>query len=154
MGAKPTKKKHAVKKQNAVNKSAVSVSTQKLTQKQDKFCRYIAAGYSATQAAIKAGYSKHTAKQTASENLAKPYLKAIISQNAEKQKENFENDFEYTNKAHFEELCEMQELAKKRGDLQTALKAAVQKGKLCGLYVEKVETTIKEPRRFVFEVKK
>lgn len=50
----------------------------KLTAKQKKFCdEYIKSG-NATDAAIKAGYSAKTAKQTGAENLSKPYLKSYI----------------------------------------------------------------------------
>lgn len=57
---------------------------QKLTQKQQRFVdEYIISG-NATQAAIKAGYSKKTAKQMGTENLAKPIVKAAIEKrNAE-----------------------------------------------------------------------
>lgn len=60
----------------------------KLTLKQQRFVdEYIISG-NATQAAIKAGYSKKTAKQSGAENLAKPYLKAAIEKrNAEIQSE-------------------------------------------------------------------
>ncbi|WP_251548314.1 terminase small subunit [Limosilactobacillus caecicola] len=50
----------------------------RLTAKQRLFAdEYIKSG-NATQAAIKAGYSKRTAKQIATENLSKPYLKSYI----------------------------------------------------------------------------
>lgn len=66
----------------------MSSITKKLTQKQQRFVdEYIISG-NATQAAIKAGYSKKTAKQSGAENLAKPYLKAAIEKrNAEIQSE-------------------------------------------------------------------
>ena len=49
-----------------------------MTPRQQKFCdEYLISG-NATDAAIKAGYSAKTAKQMASENLAKPDLKAYI----------------------------------------------------------------------------
>lgn len=55
-----------------------------LTSKQRKFCdEYLISG-NATDAAIKAGYSPKTAKQTGSENLAKPDLKAYIETELEK----------------------------------------------------------------------
>lgn len=61
----------------------MSSITQKLTQKQQRFVdEYIILG-NATQAAIKAGYSKKTAKQSGAENLAKPYLKAAIEKRNE-----------------------------------------------------------------------
>nr|WP_283255728.1 terminase small subunit [Limosilactobacillus fermentum] len=62
----------------------VSGITQKLTLKQQRFVdEYIISG-NATQAAIKAGYSKKTAKQMGTENLAKPIIKAELDRrNAE-----------------------------------------------------------------------
>ena len=63
-------------------------SITKLTQKQLRFIdEYIISG-NATQAAIKAGYSKKTAAVTATENLRKPNIKAEIEKrNAEIQSE-------------------------------------------------------------------
>ena len=56
----------------------------KLTQKQRRFVdEYIISG-NATQAAIKAGYSKRSAQQTGTENLLKPVIKAELDRrNAE-----------------------------------------------------------------------
>lgn len=56
----------------------------KLTQKQQRFVdEYIISG-NATQAAIKAGYSKKTANRIAAENLSKPVIKAELDKrNAE-----------------------------------------------------------------------
>ena len=52
--------------------------------RQRKFCdEYLISG-NATDAAIKAGYSPKTAKQTGSENLAKPDLRAYIDEQLEK----------------------------------------------------------------------
>ena len=51
-----------------------------MTPRQRKFCdEYLISG-NATEAAIKAGYSPKTAKQTGSENLAKPDLRAYIDE--------------------------------------------------------------------------
>lgn len=51
-----------------------------MTPRQRKFCdEYLISG-NATDAAIKAGYSPKTAKQTGSENLAKPNLRAYIDE--------------------------------------------------------------------------
>ena len=63
-------------------------SITKLTQKQRRFIdEYIISG-NATQAAIKAGYSKKTAAVTATENLRNPNIKAEIEKrNAEIQSE-------------------------------------------------------------------
>lgn len=51
-----------------------------MTPRQQKFCdEYLISG-NATDAVIKAGYSRKTAKQTGSENLAKPDLRAYIDE--------------------------------------------------------------------------
>ncbi|WP_373069842.1 terminase small subunit [Sulfurimonas sp.] len=60
------------------------MATPKLTAKQKKFCEEYLIDLNATQAAIRAGYSKKTAAVTASENLNKPNIKDYI---AEKQSE-------------------------------------------------------------------
>lgn len=55
-----------------------------MTPRQQKFCdEYLISG-NATDAAIKAGYSRKTAKQTGSENLAKPDLRAYIDEQLSK----------------------------------------------------------------------
>ena len=51
----------------------------KLTERQKQFClHYCKNGWNGTQAAIAAGYSERVASVQASENLAKPYIKAEI----------------------------------------------------------------------------
>ncbi|MEK1318206.1 terminase small subunit [Limosilactobacillus fermentum] len=66
----------------------MSSITKRLTLKQQRFVdEYIISG-NATQAAIKAGYSKKTANRIATENLSKPVIKtAIDKRNAEIQSE-------------------------------------------------------------------
>jgi phage terminase small subunit len=51
----------------------------KLTAKQEAFCREYLIDLNATQAAIRAGYSENTARQVGSENLSKPYISEFIS---------------------------------------------------------------------------
>lgn len=59
-----------------------------LTPKQQRFCDEYLIDLNATQAAIRAGYSKKTAGAIATENLQKPNLKAYIQQRMdEKEKE-------------------------------------------------------------------
>lgn len=62
----------------------MSSISEKLTQKQQRFVdEYIISG-NATQAAIKAGYSKRSAQQTGAENLLKPVIKSELDRrNAE-----------------------------------------------------------------------
>jgi phage terminase small subunit len=51
-----------------------------LTAKQEKFCYEYCWDFNATQAAIRAGYSKKTAGVIGNENLNKPYLQSRIKQ--------------------------------------------------------------------------
>lgn len=55
----------------------------KLTEKQKRFCEEYLIDCNATQAAIRAGYSKKTAKVIGNENLTKPYIKSYIDQQLE-----------------------------------------------------------------------
>jgi phage terminase small subunit len=59
----------------------------KLTAKQKAFCHEYAIDKNATQAAIRAGYSKATAHQIAAENLRKPYVKAYLDELLSRQTE-------------------------------------------------------------------
>ena len=59
----------------------------KLTEKQKLFCDYYLIDLNATQAAIKAGYSKKTARFIGNENLTKPYIQEYIKKRME-EKEN------------------------------------------------------------------
>lgn len=54
-----------------------------MNDRQKRFCDEYLIDCNATQAAIRAGYSPKTAKQTGCENLAKPDLKAYIDQRLE-----------------------------------------------------------------------
>lgn len=132
-------------------KSASNCLPVKLTRKQQVFCQeYMANGYNATQAAIKAGYSKKTAYSIGQRLLKKVEIKAELERNTQAAQEKFE----YTKEEHFKELEELKLAAKKSGALAAAVKAAELKGKLCGLYIEKQEVTVKEPRKFVVEIVK
>lgn len=58
-----------------------------LTQKQDAFCQEYIVDFNAKQAAIRAGYSKKSAKEQGYENLTKPHLRARLSQLIERRAE-------------------------------------------------------------------
>lgn len=66
-------------------KGVISMA-RKLTEKQQLFVIEYVKDCNATQAAIRAGYSKKTAKSIATENLSKPYLKEAIRQLLDKMK--------------------------------------------------------------------
>lgn len=67
----------------------------KLTAKQEAFCREYLVDLNATQAAIRAGYSKNTAKATGSENLTKPDIAANIAEMKGKRMERAEINADY-----------------------------------------------------------
>lgn len=67
----------------------------KLTPKQAKFIDEYLIDLNATQAAIRAGYSKRTAKQIGLENLSKPYLQEKIQERRTELKEKAEIDQEW-----------------------------------------------------------
>lgn len=115
-----------------------------LTEQKKRFARnYIANGGNATQAALKAGYSKKSAYSQGQRLLKDVEIKQILEK---EQKKNIER-FEYTIEQSFENLRKAQEMALQRRnplgqvnpDLTNFLKAEELKGKLCGLYIEKKE---------------
>lgn len=56
----------------------------KLTAKQKRFCDEYLIDCNGTQAAIRAGYSKRSARAIATENLAKPYIREYIDEQLKK----------------------------------------------------------------------
>ena len=55
-----------------------------MTEKQKKFCDEYLIDCNATQAAIRAGYNKNSARQIGQENLSKPYIQTYISEQLER----------------------------------------------------------------------
>jgi len=62
----------------------VSQTMSKFTPRQERFVKEYLVDLNATQAAIRAGYSEKTARQTASENLSKPYIAEAIAEGFKK----------------------------------------------------------------------
>lgn len=124
----------------------------KMTEKQKAFCDYYIETGNATEAAIKAGYSKKTAKVIGSENLTKPYLKQYIDERLAQ--------IEDARIAKGEEV--LQYLTKvMRGEekdqfgldasLQDRTKAAELLGKRYRLFVDKVEVDVNQTVVFTGE---
>jgi phage terminase small subunit len=67
----------------------------KLTDKQEIFVREYLVDLNATQAALRAGYSKQTAKQIGYENLTKPYILARIDELKSERAEKLSVDAEW-----------------------------------------------------------
>ena len=80
-------KRPATKKSARKASPAKASDAQALTPKQQRFVQEYLVDLNGAQAAIRAGYSVHTAKQIATENLAKPYLQAAITEARQQQQE-------------------------------------------------------------------
>nr|DAN88911.1 MAG TPA: Terminase small subunit [Caudoviricetes sp.] len=131
----------------------------KLTAKQQRFCDEYLIDLNATQAAIRAGYSKKTARVIGQENLLKPAVKEYIQQRMdEKEKELIADQNEvlkYLTSVirgqsrssvvvvenigdYMSEAREME----KAPDEKERLKAAELLGKAHGIFTDKVEQTV------------
>lgn len=131
-----------------------------MTERQKRFCDEYLTDLNATQAAIRAGYSKKTARQMAAENLTKPYIKKYIDERL--------NGIEKTKIADAQEVMEyltsvlrgesqseviavvstghgksVVKKVKKAPDEKERLEAAKQLGKRYGLHVDVEEQKIK-----------
>lgn len=132
---------------------------EKMTDKQKRFCDEYLIDLNATQAAIRAGYSKKTANRIATENLSKPVIKAFIeARMAEKQDALIADQDEVLKyltsvlrgKTHSEIVvvegvgdgCSEARAMQKAPDEKERLKAAELLGKRYGLYTEKVEQQV------------
>lgn len=71
------------------------MADRKLTPKQQRFVEEYLIDLNATQAAIRAGYSKKTAQEIGSENLAKPMIAMAIAQYQKKISEKLQIDAEW-----------------------------------------------------------
>lgn len=137
-----------------------------LTPKQKKFCQYYASCGNATESAIKAGYSKKTAKVIGAENLSKPYLqdyiRSLTIKDEEKRIMTIEERQEWLTKIIKGEIKEKIGVVVNdeyvEGDatpkLDTLLKASEQLNKMQGAYLDRVDiTTNKERIKIVSDLK-
>ncbi|WP_326717742.1 terminase small subunit [Vagococcus jeotgali] len=124
----------------------------KLTQKQQKFCDYYIQSGNAKEAAIKAGYSKKTAKETGYENLTKPHIKFYIDERLEEIKNERTADaqevMEFLTSVMRGEVTEpvsildgdgYQKVVDLKPSVQTRRAAAVDIGKRYALFTDKVD---------------
>ena len=128
----------------------------KLTEKQKAFCDYYIETLNATEAALKAGYSPKTAKQTGYENLNKPYLKHYIEQRLQELEDRrvakAKEVLEYLTSVMREEVDEEVVVVEGSGDfgsrartirkavgIRERNKAAELLGRRYGLFTDKVE---------------
>lgn len=114
---------------------------QKLSAKQEQFCREYLVDLNATQAAIRAGYSAKTANAIGNENLLKPYIAERIS----KLKQERADKVSVTAADVLKGVIEVTLLAREEGDLKTALKGYELQGKHIGMWTEKVQQEVSGP---------
>lgn len=131
----------------------------KMTAKQRRFCDEYLIDLNATQAAIRAGYSKKTAYAIGEENLRKPELKKYIEQRmAEKESQLIadqdevlkyltsvmrgESSAEVVVVENIGDYMSQARTMKKAPDEKERLKAAELLGKRYGLYTDRVEQEI------------
>jgi phage terminase small subunit len=114
---KPAVKKAPVKK-SAAKKTTLSTD-QKLTVKQRLFVREYLVDLNATQAAIRAGYSKKTAKVIGCQNLTKLNVIQSVFESMENREKNVETSAEWVLKAlHGEAIADIADLYDKLGSLK------------------------------------
>jgi len=112
-----------------------------LTPKQARFVAEYLIDLNATQAAIRAGYSPKTAFAIGSENLRKPLVaEAIKAGQAEVSKQQG-----ITLESHLAMMETLRDKALAAGQFSAAITAEANRGKVAGLYVDKVEDVTKLP---------
>jgi phage terminase small subunit len=114
---------------------------QKLSAKQEQFCREYLVDLNATQAAIRAGYSAKTAQEQASRLLSNVMVAARI---AELKRERADK-VAVTAADVLKGVIEVTLLAREEGDLKTALKGYELQGKHIGMWTEKVQQEVSGP---------
>jgi len=99
----------------------------KLNPKQTLFCQEYLVDLNATQAAIRAGYSKKTAQRMGSENLSKPLIAEFIQQAMDKRSKKVEINAEWV----LTQAVEMFGVCKELGETNTAKGYLELAGKHC-----------------------
>ena len=108
-----------------------------LTDKQSKFVSEYLIDLNATQAALRAGYSKETAKQIGSENLSKPAISTAIAEALESGAKRNETTVDLIDKMHKEAF----NVAAKEGQGSAMTQSAQNLAKLHGLIIERAQVS-------------
>ena len=106
-----------------------------MTPKQEMFVKEYMVDLNATQAAIRAGYSSHTANRIATENLSKPVINAAIAEYKQKRAAKLE----ITAEKVIRDIEEIKALAIENKDYSVALRASELQGKHIGTFTDKQE---------------
>ena len=126
----------------------------KLNPKQQSFCREYVKDFNATQSAIRAGYSKKTAKVIGYENLTKPYISVFLSNLMDKQAEKAEITVEWVIQELKQLYTRCQSSLTSKGAIAGATKQLELLGKHIGMWIDRSELTIniKEVKVMVIQI--
>ena len=133
-----------------------------MTEKQKRFCEEYLIDQNATQAAIRAGYSKRTAGVIGAENLRKPYIREYIDgllEEIHSQKvataaevmeyltsvQRGESQSAYITVEGVGEGCSQTVITMKTPDEKDRLKAAELLGKCYGIFTDRLQATVELP---------
>ena len=106
--------------------------TPDLTAKQEMFCKEYLVDLNATQACIRAGYSKKTARSLGCENLTKPY----IQQEIQRVSKEIEREQRVSLAHHVTRMQDLSQKAEDAGQYGSAIQAEHYAGKVSRLYVD------------------
>jgi phage terminase small subunit len=114
-----------------------------LTDKQKMFCKEYMIDLNATQACIRAGYSKKTAKVIGSQNLSKLNIQEEITKLMKKR----EDKVELTAEKVLKDIERVREKAEDSDQYNVSLKASELQGKHLAMFTEKqqIEADVKMP---------
>ena len=108
-----------------------------LTPKQEMFIKEYLVDLNATQAAIRAGYSKKTARFIGEENLTKPNIQKSISEAMQVRSD----EVKITSNDVLKYLLEIYHEAREKEDLKSATRSLELVGKHLGMFKDKMELT-------------
>lgn len=109
---------------------------QKLSAKQEQFCREYLVDLNATQAAIRAGYSAKTAQEQASRLLSNVMVAARVAELKAQRADKVAR----TAQDVLNDIIAVTAQAHEEGDLKTALKGLELQGKHLGMFTDKLQT--------------
>ena len=110
-----------------------------MTPKQAAFVQQYLVDLNAAQAAIRAGYSAKTAAAIGYENLKKPEIAAVITE----QRRKIAARADFTVDEHMDLLATIRDKAIAEGKYSAAVAAEIARGKVAGFYVDRIEMNAK-----------
>ena len=130
------------------------MAKKKLTPKQNKFCLELLKHFNASQAAIDAGYSKNTARQSGYQLLTNIYIQQKLAELTSKQAEKAEITVEWVIQELKQLYTRCQSSLTSKGAIAGATKQLELLGKHIGMWIDRSELTIniKEVKVMVVQI--